>query len=270
MTGFAPAIDDAGDLFVVTGNGDSSPPDDYGESVLKLDGKTLKVIDYFTPSNYSMLNTGDFDFGSGGVILLPADLGMSQKRMSVTIGKDPVLYLLDQANLGKNQANNAGAIQTVRVKPCTVSTQCRGVWGGPAVFESQIGTVLYVQAEQDVLRSYIFGRTPTPSLTSSGVEGATKAGYGGSIPIVSSNGGTDGVVWLLRRSAPIELEAYDASTLGPPLSSANIGDWSNARYGNSFLTPMVANGRVYAAAYKIVKVFGLATEGMSPASRASQ
>ena len=32
MTGFAPAIDDAGNVFVVTGNGDFNPPDDYGQS----------------------------------------------------------------------------------------------------------------------------------------------------------------------------------------------------------------------------------------------
>jgi hypothetical protein len=37
MTGVAPAVDEAGNLFVITGNGDFGPPDgNYAESVLKL------------------------------------------------------------------------------------------------------------------------------------------------------------------------------------------------------------------------------------------
>jgi hypothetical protein len=270
MTGFAPAIDDAGNLFVATGNGDISPPDNYGQSILKIDSKTLEAVDYFTPSNYSVLNIRDGDFGSDGVTLFPADsAGSTKKDVAAAIGKDPVLYLLDQANLGKNQTNDAGALQAIRVKSCQFSGTCRGVWGGVAIFQSQKGLVLYLQAEHDVLRSYVLDVTSAPSLTAS-AEGVSKAGYGGSIPIVSSNGGANGVVWLLARTSPIELEAYDATSLGPPLASANVGPWSNAGYGNSFLTPMVANGRVYAAAYNVVKVFGLGTQGMSAMTRASQ
>ncbi len=67
-----------------------------------------------------------------------------------------------------------------------------------------------------------------------------------------------GVVWLVRRSVPMELEAYDADTLGAPLFTARAGVWSNTQNQNSFVTPMQANGRVYAPAYKTVKVFGLA------------
>lgn len=274
MTGFAPAIDDDGNIFVVTGNGDFTPSDNYSESVLKLDGKTLKPIDYFRPWSYGKLPTGeDADFGSGGVILFSGDFQGKKKDLAAAVGKDPVLYLLDQANLGKNQPNDAGALQSLQVQPCPYpSRPCtKGVWGGPAEFMSQKGFTLFVQAQDDVLRSYRFAGGVTPALTSTGGHGSTTAGYGGSIPVVSSNGGADGVVWLLRRTEPIELEAYDADTLGSPLCSANIGNWSNPAYGkagNSFLTPIVANGRVYAAAYGIVKVFGLASKGASSATKA--
>jgi hypothetical protein len=270
MTGFAPAIDDAGNLFLATGNGDVSPPDDYGQSVLKLDGKTLGVIDYFTPSNYSVLNIKDGDFGSGGVSLFSTGSAGSKRDVAAAIGKDPVLYLLDQANLGKNQTNDAGALQALRIKPCQYSSQCRGVWGGVAIFQSQNGLLLYSQAEHDVMRSYLMGGAPAPSVTPSAA-GVSKAGYGGSIPIVSSNGSANGVVWLLARTEPaIELEAYDATSLGPALCTVNVGPWSNPGYGNSFLSPMVANGRVYAAAYNVVKVFGLGTQGMTAMTRASR
>jgi hypothetical protein len=76
---------------------------------------------------------------------------------------------------------------------------------------------------------------------------------------VSSNGtaaGT-GVVWLVRRSSPISVEAYDATALGAPIFAANTGNWSNPGQGNPFLTPMEANGRVYVPGYLTVSVFGL-------------
>jgi outer membrane protein assembly factor BamB len=251
MTGFAPAIDDYGNLFVVTGNGDFNPPYSYGQSVLKLDGNTLGVLDYFTPSNYPSLNGGnDKDFGSGGVILLGRTVG-AKKDLATAIGKDPVLYLLDRAALGKLQTGNTGALQSLLVHPGS------GVWGGPAEFETQEGLRLFVQTGHDVLRALQMKTGATPTFTASSMVGTTKAGYGGSIPIVTSDGADNAVVWLLRRSEPIELEAYDANTLGTPLRSSLVGGWSNPSYGNSFLTPMVANGRVYAGAYKVVQVFGL-------------
>ena len=62
----------------------------------------------------------------------------------------------------------------------------------------------------------------------------------------------------MRRTAPIELEAYDADTLGTPLFAARAGGaWSNSGNNNPFVTPLVANGRVYAPGYKTVSVFGL-------------
>jgi hypothetical protein len=76
---------------------------------------------------------------------------------------------------------------------------------------------------------------------------------------VSSNGSMSdtGVVWLIHRGTTVALEAYDALALGDPLFSANAGHWSNQN-GNSFLTPMEANGRVYVPAFGTVTVFGLA------------
>jgi hypothetical protein len=247
---------------------------------LSLKGDTLMVDDYFTPEAWPDLNKADLDFGSGGVVLFSSDVGASKKEFVAAIGKaeykkdHPVLYLLDKENLGKNQQSNAGAIQSLPLPDCPVPLphkQCRGgVYGAPAVFKTQEGVALVVQSEQDVLRSYQFDGSAS-KLISAPFAGTTTGGYGGSIPIVSSDGDQNAVVWLIRRSAPIELEAYDAEVLGAPLCSALIGDWSNPTYGvhgNSFLTPMVANGRVYAPGHDIVRVFGLAAKGVETKSSA--
>ncbi len=252
MTGFAPSLDAKGNVFVVTGNGDvSGKGKDWGESALSLDPSLGRVRGHFTPASYPSLNGGDQDFGSGGIMLLPPVAGQTVPPLAVAIGKSAVLYLLDQDKLGGLKPNDSGALQA------TTLTQRNnaGVWGGPAYYDGADGPTVFLQTDSDVLRAFNVATTGTPALKQT-VTGTTQAGYGGSLPIVSSNAAATGIVWLVRRSAPMELEAYDARVLGKPLFAANAGTWSNTNQ-NSFVTPLEANGRVYAPAYKTVKVFGL-------------
>lgn len=255
MTGFAPAIDSAGNVFAITGNGDFDKGNrNWGESVIKLPPTLSKVTGFFTPASYNQLNDGDVDFGSGGVMLLPVVQGQTAPPMAVAMGKDAVLYLLNQNGLGGVKARDKGALQSQRL-----GGSGAGIWGGPAYYGSPSGGIVYVQIDGDVLRAFSVNTGSTPALTQVAA-GTSNAGYGGSIPIVSSNGATSGtaVVWLIRRGDTVQLEAYDALALGAPLFAANAGRWSNKGYGNSFLTPMEANGRVYVPAYKTITVFGLA------------
>ncbi|MEJ0046172.1 MAG: hypothetical protein WDN04_08685 [Rhodospirillales bacterium] len=252
MTGFAPAIGPDGDLFVVTGNGDFQQHNkDLGESVLRLPPSLATVKDRFTVASYSTLNGRDQDFGSGGVMLLPQVAGQTAPPMAVAMGKASILYLLNQDNLGGLKANDAGALQWQ-------SGGGGGVWGGPAYFNGPGGPTVFTQASGDVLRGWAVATGATPSLTNT-LNGSITAGFGGSMPIVSSNGATPhtGVVWLERRTKPIELEAYDAEALGSPIYVADAGTWGNPNENNPFVTPLQANGRVYVTAYLTVKVFGL-------------
>lgn len=253
MTGFAPAIDSSGNVFVVTGNGDfTRGKKDWGESVIKLPPNLKKVTTSFTVSNYNNLNNNDEDFGSGGVMLLPAVQGQTAPPLAVAMGKSSILYLLNQDSLGGLHKNDSGVLQSQ-------SAGGGGLWGGPAYYNGPAGPTVFTQTDSDVLRAWSVATGATPSLTNN-ISGTSPAGYGGSLPIVSSNAaqaGT-GVVWLIdRRNEPFSIEAYDAVQLGAPIFTATIGTWSNAGNGNPFLTPMEANGRVYAPGYKLVRVFGL-------------
>lgn len=256
MSGFAPAIDGSGNVFAVTGNGAFSKapnPRDYGESVLKLTKTLGRVVSTFTPASYQQLNDDDTDFGSGGVMLIPTVSGQVAPPMAVAMGKDAVLYLLNQNKLGGLKKGDVGALQAQRL-----GGSGGGTWGGPAYYGSPAGGLVYAQISGDVVRAFSVSTGSTPALTQVAA-GTTGAGYGGSMPIVSSNGATagTGVVWLVRRGSTEQLEAYDAVKLGSPLFSANAGVWSNPSYGNSFVTALEANGRVYVPAYKTVTVFGL-------------
>ncbi len=254
MSGFAPAIDASGHIFVVTGNGNFQRRDkDWGESVLDVPPTLSAVHNRFTPSAYGRLNASDTDFGSGGVMLLPPLAGQTAPPMAVAIGKDAVLYLLNQQHLGGNKRDDSGALQSQRL-----NGSGGGTWGGPAFYNSpSAGPLVYVQVDSDVLRAFSVGIGAAPVLTPS-AQGTTNAGYGGSLPIISSNGAAagTGVVWLIRRSSPVSVEAYQADSLGAPIFSANTGNWPNPNQ-NSFLTPMQANGRLYVPGYKSVSVFGL-------------
>jgi hypothetical protein len=253
MTGFAPAIDSSGDVFVVTGNGDyRKGQKDWGESVLKLAPKLSKVKSYFTPSDYAQLNNNDTDLGSGGVMLLPPVSGQTAPPLAVAMGKSSILYLMNQNSLGGLKPNDTGVLQSQ-------NDGGGGVWGGPAYYNGPGGPIVFTQSGGSVLHGWAVATGSTPSLTKT-LNGTSYAGYGGSLPIVSSNGATagTGLVWLIDRAQePFSIEGYDASALGAPIFSAVVGTWSNAGNGNPFLTAMEANGRVYAPGYKVVQVYGL-------------
>jgi hypothetical protein len=251
QSGFAPAIDTDGSYFAITGNGNfSKGGKDWGESVIHLPPSLTKVIDYFTPANYQTLNNFDADFGSGGVMLLPVQPGQTVPPMAVGMGKDATMFLLNRGKLGKNKAGDTGALQVTKV-----GSTFGGVWGGPAFYAGPAGPVVFYQVDSRPMKAYSVAITGAPGLTFVH-QGTTTAGIGGSTPIVSSNGATagTGIVWTIRRSSPLQLEAYDAENLGAPIFVANAGSWTS---GRPFLTPLQANGRVYVAASGTVSVFGL-------------
>jgi len=82
--------------------------------------------------------------------------------------------------------------------------------------------------------------------------------FPGTTPSVSANGTTNGIVWAVENGSTGVLHAYDASNLTGELynsnQAANIRDQFS---DNKFITPMVANGKVYVGTPNSVVVFGL-------------
>ena len=261
MSGSAPAIDANGNVFVTTGNGavqlNAPQPADWSQSVLKLSPDLKTVLDSFTVGNYAQLNQHNFDLGSGGVILIPPVAGQAAPPMAVTMGKDPIIYLLNQNNLGGYSSTNTGALQALTVG---LTPSGRGLFGGPSYYNGPNGPTIYYQTTGDFIRAYALTAGAAPTLTAT-VAGTDHGAGSGSFSVVSSNGsgaaaGDTGIVWVVRRSSPLALMAYDALTLGAPIYRATAGVWPTTNYGR-FVTPMVANGRVYVGSQQEVTVFGL-------------
>lgn len=251
MSGYSPAIDASGTVYAATGNGNYNldrGKKGYGESVIALTSDLKKKpLGTFTPSNFQDLNDGDVDFGSGGTMLIPVQPGQTAPPLLVAMGKASTLYLLDTTHLdGLEGRKGYHALQTLEVGG--------GCWCGPAYLGAG-GGVLYYQAGGDVLHAFRVDAGAKPKLTEIAA-GTSPAGYGGSFPVLSSDGKKNGtaLVWLIRRDTTEQLEVYNALTLGDPLFTSNAGSWNTS---GPFLTPLVANGRVYVPAYKTVTVFGL-------------
>jgi outer membrane protein assembly factor BamB len=68
----------------------------YGNSVLVLEPKTLKVVDYFTPWGTEFLNSKDLDLGSGS----PITFSYKNWELVAAAAKESTIYLLDGKNLG--------------------------------------------------------------------------------------------------------------------------------------------------------------------------
>jgi outer membrane protein assembly factor BamB len=120
------AIDSSGNIYVATGNSASTTNFDFGDAVIQL-SPTLQETNYFAPSNWASLNSGDVDLGSVGPALL-------NDQTIFQIGKQGVGYLLDASNLGGIGAQKFSA------------QVCSGAYGGTAYAAS----ILYVPCTNGV------------------------------------------------------------------------------------------------------------------------
>ena len=247
--GAAPAVDAAGNIYVVGGNGTfdaGGKGPDVGESFLKLSTSGgLALADYFTPFNYDSLNQSDLDVGSAGVALLADEAGSPQHaHLMVGAGKEGRIYLLDRDNLGKVQAGSDS--QIVQSLPGAIG----GLFGNPAYYNKTI----YFCGVNDNLKAFPIsgGRMATRAASQS----AEQFVYPGCVPTISANGTADGIVWILEASG--RLHAYDASNLATELYNSNQNPTRDSLDTPvKFSVPTVVNGKVYAGTQSSLAVYGL-------------
>jgi len=136
---------------------------------------------------------------------------------------------------------------------------CR-IFSTPAFWEGK----LYVVASRDVLKQYTLANGVLSSLPA--LQAGDVFAFPGATPAISSNGATNGIVWVLNTSnngtgnspgnGPAILFAYDATNLDKLYSSPTSGAEA-AGDAVKFTVPTVANGKVYVGAQTELSVFGL-------------
>ncbi len=264
MAGDGPAADSSGNIYLILGNGtfDTSlngagfpNSGDYGNAFVKLSTaqNSLSVADYFTMSNTVTESGNDTDFGSGGELLLPdmSDNDGVVHQLAVGAGKDTNLYVVNRDNLGKfNPANDSAIYQEID------GALPGGVWASPAYFNNTV----YYGSVGEPLKAFPISNAKLATSASS--QSATSFGYPGTTPSISANGTADGIVWAIENgSSAGVLHAYDASNLANELYNSNMASGSRDTFATTvndkFVTPLVANGKVYVGTPNAVVVFGL-------------
>jgi outer membrane protein assembly factor BamB len=185
-TAMGATLDSAGNVYVVTGNGESRSAFDYSDSVIELSPDLQTVRSYFAPSNWIALSAGDVDLGALGATLLPS------AGLVLAVGKDGVAYLLAAGQLG----GIGGQLAKLSV--------CGGAFGGTAWSD----VTVYVPCVDGLYALSLANRSigvawhkAQPALAS---------------PIISA-----GVVWAIEPSSGV-LYAMDPST-GATLYSTGLG-----------------------------------------------
>jgi len=275
MAGAGPAADSSGNIYLLIGNGTfdttlngSNFPNqcDFGNSFMKLStsagncsGTGLGVSDYFTMHNACCDTTSesynDTDLGSGGAMLLPdlLDSGNNVHHLAVGAGKDGNLYVVNRDSMGKFNAGGDSAIYQE-----LGGALSGGVWSAPAYFNN---TVYYGPVDNNLLAfpisNAMLGSTPMKSSNS--------FSYPGTMPSISANGSSNGILWAIQTGSTGTLYAFNAANM-TQLFSGNFTATASAK----FATPMIANGKVYAGTGPTgnsnggsVAVFGL----LSPSAR---
>ena len=260
MGGAGLAADSSGNIFLTTGNGtfdttldsDGFPMyGDYGNAFVKLStsGGRLQVVDYFTMYDTVQYSDADMDLGAGGVTLLPDiyDDSGQVHHLAVGAGKDRNLYVVDRDNMGKFNPNNDDAIYQ----------EIRGAFSG-RVFCTPVyfNNTLYYNEARGTLKAYAISNAKLPTTPTS--QTANTFAYRGTMPIISSNQGSNAIVWAVDNSTPAALHAYDATDLTHELYNSNqVGSRDRFGAGNKFVTPVVANGKVFLGMLNGVAIFGL-------------
>ena len=200
-------------------------------------------------SNEVAESNADQDLGSGGEMLLPdlTDSTNTVRHLMVGAGKDGNIYVVDRDNMGKFSANSNNNYQTLN------GALPGGIFSTPAYFN---GTVYYGDIS-GTLKAFVVSSAKLAAAPQS--QSTTQFVYPGTSPSVSANGTANGIVWAHENANPGVLHAYDATNLAHELYNSNQAAANRDQFGagNKYITPAIADGKVFVGTTNSVAVFGL-------------
>ena len=261
-SGGGPAADSAGNIYLLDANGTFDTtldangfPDrgDYGNAFVKLSTQNghLAIADYFNMYNTVSESNHDVDLGSSSALVVPNILDSNGvvHHLTVGAGKDANIYLVNRDNMGKfNPNNNSQIYQEL------TGGLAGKVFSMPAFSNNRI----YYGAVGDKIKAFAFNSSARLNTTPSSQTKNTFP-FPGATPSISGASSTNTILWAAENTSPAVLHAYKANNLAVELYNSNqaAGGRDHFGSGNKFITPTVANGKVYVGTTKGVGVFGL-------------
>jgi hypothetical protein len=196
-----------------------------------------------------------------GLLMIPGSSNL------VGGGKGGKLYLVNTANLGHEQANDAGAVQTIFFESdlsAPYSSSCTDSSGTHTTQSNSyeiFGRAAYYNG------SIYLGVTPTTPTAPAGIREFVYSGklsYGaetkpsilentrGTTPFISSDGNANGILWMIDTGQPLQqsstptsstLRAYDANDLGTELYNSSDNSADVPGFGIKFSSRWSLTGR---------------------------
>jgi outer membrane protein assembly factor BamB len=244
-----------GDILFSTGNGNYDGSTEFSQSVLRLNGSTLAVVDWFTPADWASMNTNDSDLGSGPMMLIPGS------AKAVTGAKDFRIFMVDTSCMGHLGGTVGGCSGTqvfytnARGKLSDHSGVYNGAFFNDAAFFPNTSGRIY----RFIFRAGTAGTFDTIPATS-----PASYEFPGAQLSVSANATSNAIRWAttvnqsaLYHPAPATLRALNPGTFSEYWNSrASGGDTLGIL--SKYAPPVVANGRVYVSTQSgNVVVYGL-------------
>jgi hypothetical protein len=257
QSGGGPATDATGNIYFITGNGTfngNTGGTEWADSFIKLSPSGV-VLDYFTPHDQANMDAHNLDLGSGGVMVLPDQLG-PVPRLVGGAGKSQTVYLVNRDNMGHfNPTNDSQIVQTlINIFPNGFPEP--GNFIPPVYFN---GTIYFSPINDTVQAFRLTNGLLTAAPTS---HSSTVYAFPGGAMAISANGSTNGILWSVQFKATAQtlgiLRAYDATNLATELYNSNqAGSRDTMDSPVKYNTPAVANGKVFVGANSSLVVYGL-------------
>jgi outer membrane protein assembly factor BamB len=131
-----PTIGADGTVYVETGDGPYDPgAGKYSDSFLALSPDTLKLRDYYTPSNQQWITRKDLDMGNITPVVFP----YKGRELIVGAGKEGTLFMLDAKSLG-GETHRKPLYRSQLLTNEDVDFAGRGFWGAFATWQDPQGT----------------------------------------------------------------------------------------------------------------------------------
>jgi hypothetical protein len=229
--------------FVTTGNTTGTGGNwSGGEAVIRFQPGPIfsgNTSDYWAPTNWPTLDSGDEDIGACGPILVDVP-GATPSSLIVVMGKDGNAYLLNRSNLGGITAPIAQAQESFS-----------NIFGGPATYRTAQGTYVAFRASSSVSRTFRITATNPPTI----VSGWSVSQNGCGSPFVTSTDGTNNmIVWFVGTEGDQRLHGYSGDTGAVVYAGGGQNEVMAGTHSYS-TTGIVARGRIYIATDNKVYAF---------------
>jgi outer membrane protein assembly factor BamB len=249
---------DGTNMFVVTGNTFNTGGNWMGgEAIIRLqDGPlfTGQPTDYWAPTNWLSLDTGDTDLGgvSATVINVP---GATPSQLVLALGKDRNAYLINRNNLG-------GITAPVAQANMVSGATNRGT--SAVTYHTSQGTYFAFHDDANAISAYKITAANPPTIVFAWSVGQSGRGS----PWVTTTDGTNNViVWVAGVAGDQRLHGYNGDTGAVVYAGGGANElMTGTRQWN---TGMVARGRIYFGADNKVYAFRLPAGTPTPTPTAT-